>query len=45
MTKKMIHRYTSKSAGDDMLPDNEGQEGTNKEEDDETAKPVGKKPV
>ena len=36
---------TSKSAGDDTLPDNEGQEGTNKEDGNQTAKPVGKKPV
>ena len=36
---------TSKSAGDDMLPDNEGQEGANKEDGDQTAKPVDRKPV
>ena len=36
---------TSKSAGDDMLPDNEGQEGTNKEDGNQTAKPADKKPV
>ena len=36
---------TSKLAGDDTLPDNEGQEGTNKEDGDQTVKPVGKKPV
>ena len=36
---------TLKSAGDNPLPDNEGQEGTNKEDGDKTAKPVDKKPV
>ena len=36
---------TSKSAGDDMLPDNEGQDGTNKEDGDQTAKSGDKKPV
>ena len=36
---------TLKSAGDDMLPDNEGQGETNKEDGDQTAKPGDKKPV
>ena len=36
---------TSKSAEDNMLQDNEGQEETNKEEGDQTAKPDDKKPV
>ena len=34
-----------KSAGDDTLADNEGQKGTNKEGDDQTAKSGDKKPV
>ena len=34
-----------KPVGDDMLPDNEGQEGTNKEDGNQTAKPADKKPV
>ena len=36
---------TLKSVGDDMLPDNESQEGTNKEDGDQIAKPGDKKPV
>ena len=36
---------TSKSAGDDTLPDNEGQDRTNKEDGDQTAKSGDKKPV
>ena len=35
---------TLKSAEDNMLPDNEGQEETNKEDGDQTAKPGDKKP-
>ena len=35
----------SKPTGDDTLPDNEGQEETNKEDGDQTAKPGDKKPV
>ena len=34
-----------KSAVDDKLPDNEGQEETNKEDGNQTAKPGDKKPV
>ena len=36
---------TSRSAGDNMLQDNEGQEETNKEDGDQAAKPDDKKPV
>ena len=36
---------TLKSAGDDTLPDNEGQDGTNKEGGYQTAKSGDKKPV
>ena len=36
---------TSKSAEDNMFPDNEGQEETNKEDGNQTAKPGDKKPV
>ena len=36
---------TSKPAGDDKLPDNEGQDETNKEDGDQTAKSGDKKPV
>ena len=36
---------TLKSAEDNMLPDNEGQEETNKQDGDQTAKPGDKKPV
>ena len=36
---------TSKSAEDNTLQDNEGQEETNKEDGDQTAKPGDKKPV
>ena len=35
----------SKLAGADTLPDNEGQEVTNKEDDGKTSKPTDKKPV
>ena len=35
----------SKLAGADTLPDNEGQEATNKEDDGRTSKHVDKKPV
>ena len=31
--------------GADILPNNEGQEATNKEDDGKTLKPTGKKPV
>ena len=40
-----VNIKTSKSAGDDTLPENEGQEGTNKEDGDQTAKSGDKKPV
>ena len=36
---------TSRSAEDNMLQDNEGQEETNKEDGNQTAKPGDKKPV
>ena len=36
---------TSKSATDNTLPDNEGQEVTNKGDGDQTAKSDGKKPA
>ena len=36
---------TSKSAGDDMLADNEDQDRTNKEDGNQTAKSGDKKPV
>ena len=36
---------TSRSAGDNMLQDDEGQEETNKEDGNQTAKPDDKKPV
>ena len=35
----------SKPAGADSLPNNEGQEVTNKEDDGQTLKPTDKKPV
>ena len=35
----------SKPAGDDTLADNEGQEETNKEDGNQTARPADKKPV
>ena len=35
----------SKPAEDNTLPDNEGQEETNKEDGDQAAKPADKKPV
>ena len=34
-----------KQVGDDMLPDIEGQEKTNNEDGNQTAKPADKKPV
>ena len=36
---------TSRSAGDNTLQDNEGQEETNKEDGNQTAKPDDKKPI
>ena len=41
----MTQIKTSKSAEDNTLQDNEGQEETNKEDGDQTAKPGDKKPV